>query len=129
MCLLDFSRAYDRVWRPVLVTKMSKMGISECTIKWISSFLSDRRAKVRWNNTTSKERIFRDGLPQGSVLAPLLWLIYVNDLPQQIKSEASLCGVSLFADDTALLTTATSLNTSGVQMQPAINAAHRWCQP
>ena len=75
LILLDFARAYDRVWRAGLFAKMGQLGVPGCTIRWVRTFLCDRRARARWGATLSDSRVFQEGLPQSSVLAPLLWLI------------------------------------------------------
>jgi hypothetical protein len=128
LCLLDFSRAYDRVWKDALYAKMDRLGVPPCMIRWIRGFLSDRRARVSWNGTLSSLRVFREGLPQGSVLAPLLWLIYVNDLDEDVAWASPSAGLSLFADDSALLATARSLDSCSDILQPALGAVGRWCR-
>ena len=106
LAMLDFTKAYDRVWRDALLHKMDKLGIPTCNIKWTKSLTYDRRSRVRWNAVISKSRVFQEGLPQGSVLAPLPWLIYINDISEGCSSKALW---SLFADDTGILATARSL--------------------
>jgi len=80
LLLADFSRAYDRVWRKALLVKMARKGLPTCFIGWVRGFLSDRKGAVSWQGSTSRKRTFSEGLPQGSVLAPILWLIYMDDL-------------------------------------------------
>ena len=75
LVLLDFKAAYDRVWLDGLTAKMARMGIPACMIKWTMSTLRDRRAKVKWNSTLSKSKRLPQGLAQGLILAPVLWLI------------------------------------------------------
>ncbi|MEL6816674.1 MAG: reverse transcriptase family protein, partial [Cyanobacteria bacterium J06598_3] len=125
MALLDFQKAYDRVWRPALLAKMGRLGIPAHVIKWVHHFLSDRRARVRWGNQVSKWRVFSEGLPQGSVMAPLLWLIYVNDMPQPSIPGLTM---SLYADDVALLSTGRSLQECANSLQPALEQVHEWCK-
>jgi ribonuclease P/MRP protein subunit RPP40 len=96
-------------------------------IRWIRGFLSDRRSRVSWNGTWSSLKVFREGLPQGSVLAPLLWLIYVNDLAEEVAKASPSVGLSLFADDSALLSVARNLANCGLALQPALDAVARWC--
>ena len=76
LVLLDFSTAYDRVWKSALYKKLEDLQVPVCMIRWIRGFLTDRRARVRFSDTMSRERVFREGLAQGSVLAPVLWLCY-----------------------------------------------------
>ena len=70
LVLLDYARAYDRVWRDALYAKIGRMGVPGCVASWIRALLSDRRARVRWGTSASRWRVFQEGLPQGSVLAP-----------------------------------------------------------
>lgn len=125
MVLLDFARAYDRVWRAALLCKMSRLGIPGCFTRWIKAFLSDRRARVRWGAARSDSRVFQEGLPQGSVLAPLLWLIYVNDIDEAMPEHISR---SLFADDVALLASARSAAECDALLQPSLDIIDEWLQ-
>eukprot|EP00116_Pleurobrachia_bachei_P004794 sb/3465056/ len=95
---LDFSKAFDRVDLRLLMKKMRRYGFSEGVCKWIESFLTDRTQTVVVSGTKSGVRVIISGVPQGTVLGPLLFLIFVNDLPDCVKNSI----VSLFADDTRL---------------------------
>ena len=82
---------------------MLNTGIPSPFICWIRSFLDDRRARVQLFNVLSSSRRFNQRLPQGSVLAPLLFLFYINDLAFSLNNDAVIV---LFADDVSILTTA-----------------------
>ena len=123
MALLDFSKAYDRVWRDGLIAKMDRLNLPGCLSKWVSSFIIDRRCCVRWGSTLSDFRIFKEGLPQGSVLSPILWLIYINDILPDLP-EGIDC--SLYADDTAILSTGRSLQSCTVNIQSTLDAIANW---
>ena len=73
LALLDFSKAYDTVWRERLLTTMKDQGVPISIIKWIRSFLQNRIAKVKFNGTLSNSKQMKQGLPQGAVLSPLLF--------------------------------------------------------
>ena len=102
LTLLDFSKAYDTVWREKLLLHMLNTGIPSPFIRWIRSFLDGRRARVQLFNVLSSSRRFTQGLPQGSVLAPLLFLFYINDLASLLNDDA----VIVLFDDISMLTTA-----------------------
>ena len=99
--LIDFSQAYDRVWKRGLLAKMNRSGVPSCLCRWTRAFLADRRARVRWGETLGNERILKEGLPQGCVISPLLWLLYVNDIVNALKEAVPEVQVSLYADDLA----------------------------
>ena len=124
LCLVDFSKAYDRVWRTGLYKKMINMGIPNCMISWIKGFLTDRAARVRLGDAVSKTRIMKEGLPQGSVISPLLWLIYINDIGDRWNKVEE----SLFADDTALVTQAKNVEEAETAMQENIDRLQEWCE-
>ena len=96
LVLLDFSSAYDTVWREKLLTSLYEQGIPLQFIRWLSCFLSNRVARVRLGDATSSARIMRQGLPQGAVLSPLLFVLYINNLAKLLPEEATN---ALFADD------------------------------
>lgn len=91
---LDFWKAFDTVPHKRLLLKLEKLGISGNLLKWIKDFLSNRLQRVVINGQSSEWTEVTSGVPQGSVLGPLLFIMFVNDLPDQVNS---FC--KLFADD------------------------------
>ena len=95
--LLDFSKAFDKVSHPHLSAKLNHYGIRDNTLEWINSFLSNRKQSVSVNGTHSSWVNVTSGVPQGSVLGPVLFLLYINDINDHIQST-----IKLFADDSIL---------------------------
>lgn len=95
---IDFTAAYDRVWRKLLLHKLQLIGITGKLFKWLKSFLAQRQIRVRYRDTTSIFKQQRNGLPQGAVASCILFNIMINDLLMAVKQ---IPGVSalLFADD------------------------------
>ena len=104
---LDLSKAFDKVWHEGLLYKLKSNGINGNALQLIKSFLHNRCQRVVLNGESSSWLSIRAGVPQGSVLGPLFFLIYINDLPEGLNSE-----VKLFADDTSLFSIANCVNTS-----------------
>ena len=94
----DYSKAYDMVWRDGLIYKMIQLGIPYRFIRYVRHFLSGRKTTVSINNTNSKEFLLKNGLPQGSSISPILFLVFINDIDVDLDIETT---ASLFADDTA----------------------------
>ena len=94
---LDISKVFDKVWHKGLLFELSQNGISGNLLGRLSSTLSDRKQRVLLNGQTSEGRNVNAGVPQGSILGPFLFLIYINDLSGELSSKARL-----FADDTSL---------------------------
>jgi hypothetical protein len=92
---MDFMKASDKVPHRRLLHKMHRYKISEKVIKWVESFLSNRIQKVIVNGTESKCNHITSGIPQGSDLGPILFVIYFNDMPEMVESSTYL-----LADDT-----------------------------
>ena len=93
--VMDFSKAFDKVGHERLLEKVTRYGITGPTQRWIRQFLSDRRQRVVLDGEQSDTVPVTSGVPQGSVLGPCLFLLYINDLAQGLDST-----VRLFADDT-----------------------------
>ena len=94
MVMLDLQKAFDTVNHDILCNKLQAMGIE--SIDWFRSYLSDRQQIVCVNRTDSRPVTITSGVPQGSVLGPLLLLCYVNDMPISVN-----CKLLLYADDSA----------------------------
>ena len=97
---LDISKAFDKVWHDGLLYKLESFGISGNLLKLFHSYLNNRQQRVVLNSQYSKWAPILAGVPQGSILGPLRFLICINDLPENLKSSAKL-----FADDTSLFST------------------------
>ena len=95
--VFDISKAFDRVWHGDLVHKPKSYGISGQLFGLISSFLSNRRLRVVLDGKSSQECPVDAGVPQGSILGPTLFLLYINDLPDDV-----ICDIAIYADDTTL---------------------------
>ena len=105
---LDISKAFDKVWHEGLLYKLKSMGISGQLYNLLENYLSGRFQRVVLNGQTSSWKPVLAGVCQGSILGPLLFLVYINDFPNELKSNAKL-----FADDTSLFTVVKDKNESG----------------
>ena len=97
MAILDFTKAFDKVPHKRLIHKLKHYGITGPISSWINSFLTGRTQQVVINGSKSTSTQVISGVPQGTVLGPLLFLLYINDLPDNLSST-----VRLFADDCVL---------------------------
>ena len=104
---LDISKAFDRVWHEGLIYKIKRIGVTGPPLELIQSFLSHRFQRVVLNGQSSTWLPVTAGVPQGSILGPLLFLIYINDLSNNLSSTAKL-----FADDTSLFSVVNDVNLS-----------------
>ena len=100
LILLDFSKAFDKVNHSKLLWKLHQYGIRGTALSWIRAFLGNRSQTVVLEGEESGSVPVSSGVPQGSVLGPILFLVYINDLPEELSSQ-----VRLFADDTAVYLT------------------------
>ena len=106
---LDISKAFDKVWHEGLLYKLKSMGISGELFKLLENYLTGRFQRGVLNGQTSSWRPILAGALQGSILGPLLFLVYINDLPNGLISNAKL-----FADDTSLFTIVKDKNESAL---------------
>ena len=104
MIFCDISKAFDKVWHRGLLFKLRQNGIKGKLLAWISNYLSSRKQRVKIHSATSSLLSVNAGVPQGSALGPLLFLVYVNDIAENLLNL-----VRLFADDSSLCFSATNL--------------------
>ena len=120
---VDLQQAYDRVWRKGLLLKMQNMGIKGNMYTWIKSFLSDRLIQTQVNDTLSSKAVLEEGLPQGSSLSCTLFLVFLNDVSDVLKTETAL-----FADDLVLWHTGNSTTISRRRLQDDLNSLGAYCR-
>ena len=121
---IDFQKAFDTVPHDILPQKLLAVGISGDFLSWIMNYLCGRQQYVEVNGVTSETKCIRCGVPQGSLIGPRLFSIYVNDLPSAI-SEGE---IQMFADDTTFFCTDTNIERLIDKMNIAMNEVYLWCQ-
>ena len=94
---LDIFKAFDRIWHAGLPHKLTSYGISGQIFGLISSFLCNRRLQVVLNGRSSQEYPVNAGVPQGSILGPTFFLLYINDLPGDV-----ICNIAIYADESVV---------------------------
>ena len=120
---LDISKAFDSVNHDVLLHKISKIGIGGSVLEWLNNYLYNRTQYVVSAGHCSSKKHTICGVPQGSVIGPILFLIYVNDmLNLNVKSK-----ITLFADDTVMYLNGKDLDVLKCQLQLDLNALSKWC--
>uniref|UniRef100_M4AZN2 ribonuclease H n=1 Tax=Xiphophorus maculatus TaxID=8083 RepID=M4AZN2_XIPMA len=113
----DLSKAFDTVDQAVLLKKLQRIGFDEKAFKWFENYFQDRRQSVTNRNVDSRFRHVGNGVPQGSVLAPVLFNIYMAD----IASSVTGCNVHMFADDTVLYCSAGDAQSTITTLQQSFN--------
>ena len=98
MILIDLQKAFDTINHDMRLKNLSIIDFSDHTVKWFQSYLSNRKFTVNLENYFSEVPSISGGVPQQSILGPLLFLIYVNDMPMTVK-----CNIFFYADDTCLI--------------------------
>ena len=94
---LDISKVFDKVWHAGLLHKLKSYGISGQIFGFISPFLSNRQLRGVLDGKSSQEYPVNVGIPQGSIFGPTLFLLYINDLPDEV-----ICNIAIYAVDTTL---------------------------
>jgi retron-type reverse transcriptase len=121
---LDFEKAYDMIWRKGLFIKLHNIGIRDNMLNFISNFLENRTMQVRISDCLSTKRVIENGTAQGSVISPILFLLMINDLPNELEEVES----ALFADDCAIFKAGKNINFLTKKVQMAIDHAADWCK-
>ena len=113
---LDLKKAFDSVSHTILLSKLKMIGLDRNSVRWFNSYLSNRKQKTIANNTLSNELYVPYGVPQGSILGPTLFTIYINDLAELIKGN-----INFYADDTILYSSDSRL------LNADLECTYNWC--
>ena len=116
---IDLKKAFDTIDHEIILRKMSYFGAD---LKWFQSYLGNRSQMCNVNGNLSLARTITCGVPQGSILGPLLFLMYINDLPNCLLNASS----RMFADDTNISLTAKTLTELKLEINPELSNLYRW---
>ena len=123
LIIMDFAKAFDKVPHNRLLYKLKFFGVSDQAANWIKSFLSNRTQTVMLENHSSDNIPVTSGVPQGTVLGPILFLIYINDLPDYLHHSQ----IRLFADDSIIYRQIKSTSDC-LKLQEDLEGAIKWEQ-
>ncbi len=121
---LDISKAFDKVWHKGLMEKLKRCGISGDLLLWFEDYLKDRMQRVVINGQASLWGIIKAGVPQGAVLGPLLFLLFIDDLVQAVTH----CSIRLFADDTCLFIEVDNRVDTAALINIDLESIQKWSQ-
>jgi len=121
--LLDLQKAFDTVEHNILLTKLKAIGADNSAVKWFASYLGNRKQFVQIGDTTSSKETITCGVPQGSILGPLLFNIYVNDM-----SNAVNCELCLYADDSMLLVSGNNVKEIETTLETEMKNISKWLE-
>ena len=119
---LDLSKAFDSISHTLILHKLSKLGIGEECLNWIKSYLKDRKQRTKFKNFTSTEETVVSGIPQGSIIGPLLFICFTNDL----SAEFTDCKIVAYADDSQLIVDAENIVQLKSKIEKVIKTAQKW---
>ena len=119
---LDLSKAFDLINHTFLLQKLHHYGVRGIALDWFKNYLSNRKQFVQYNNSKSSMLNITSGVPQGSILGPLLFIIYINDIQEQCNS----IHLTLFADDTSLIATGSDPEQTTQHLNSQLNKLHHW---
>ena len=125
MVLIDLSKAFDSIFHSTLLLKLRSIGISSQALKWFESYLTERKQSTRLGTSLSDELTITHGMLQGSILGPMLFNLYINDLPSAVKSSCTDSCV----DDTKIYRpfSAKNMNSCLVKMTEDLRLISGWC--
>ena len=121
---LDIAKAYDNAWIEGILLKLAKANVRGRTFIWLRNFLTGRSIRTRVNHQLSEERAITKGVPQGSVLSPLLFNVMLSDFPTPHNG----CELSLFADDIAIYYTAKTKQATIAPLQNFLDEINDWAK-
>ena len=122
VCSFDITQCFDTINHSILLKKMEYYGLQSENIKWFKSYLNEREQMVSCHNTLSGKSTISIGVPQGSVLGPLLFLIYVNDINRHVH----LGACNWYADDTLVYCSGSTMSELKHNIQQCVSDIHEW---
>ena len=123
--LLDLSKAFDSIEHSLLLKKLHSLGVSRKAVDWFKSYLSDRSPSVRIGHILSEGRVITHGIPQGSILGPALFSIYINDLPMTPIA----CPLESYVDDSKIYLSFSfkDITVAEIQLTDDLRRIAAWC--
>ena len=118
---LDLKKAFDTVSHKLILRKLNSYGITENSLQWFKSYLEDRSQAVNINSTLSDFRHIDIEIPHGSILGPLLFIVFVNSLPDSVKGKCVM-----YADDTTLLTSSSDPLALETDLKGSLDMVQNW---
>ena len=115
--------AFEKVWKDGLRLKLQKNGVTGHMYKWISQYLSNPQARVHINGAYSRKKTLREGVPQGGVLSPTLFLVFINDIVRDLPS--NIRG-AIYADDLVIWCSEEHVSTATHRIQEALRILEEW---
>ena len=122
--MIDFKKAFDLVDHNILLKKLKHYKLSDKTLSWFGSYLLNRKQRVCVNNVISDDEFIINGVPQGSILGPLMFLLFINDLPLYTKP----VNTDMYADDTTMYEIGVSQAEIERNLQLALINLSKWCK-
>ena len=120
---INLRKAFNLLNHEVLLTKLATYGCCELALKWFNSYLRNRSQYVRFGNIESCLETCDSGIPQGSILGPLLFTVYINDLPCHLQTS----DVHMYVDDTSMFASASDMSTLETSLNNDVILLQRWC--
>ena len=124
LIFLDLSKALDTLDHSIMLDKLTSPGMNRSAVQWFRSYLAVRTQSVCTNGVVSEPQPISFGVPQGSVLGPLLFIVYINDLPLAVQG----CSVELYADDTLVYFASKSVSEIQAQLTSGLTYVLSWLQ-
>ena len=121
---IDLSKAFDSVNHEIILGKLEQSNMSTSVINWFKSYLYERSQSVTGGGNISKSRPLNTGVPQGSILGPLLFIIYTSDLPLCLSVE---CKLFMYADDSTITCSSSNINEIENNLNTALGRIYDWC--
>ena len=122
---VDLQRAFDKVWKDGLLVKLQRFGVNGRMYKWTNSYLKNRRARVMVDGKLGKKILLKQGVPQGGVLPPTLFILFMNDIVSEMPNGVN---IALYADDLVLWCSEEYTTTAKYRIQKALDKVETWAR-